>query len=73
MFIISAELYIFGALVYLILAQGERQWWAGGKRREEKGNEESEESSSIVVNGYGSFKETATKNYVTSIQKEHVT
>ncbi len=33
-FIISAEVYIFGALVYIILAKGERQWWTGGKERD---------------------------------------
>ena len=30
MFIISAEVYIFGAIIFLILASGEKQWWADG-------------------------------------------
>ena len=29
-FIIAAEIFVFGAIVYLILGKGERQWWAGG-------------------------------------------
>ena len=29
-FLISAEIYIFGALVFLILASGQKQWWADG-------------------------------------------
>ena len=32
-FLISAEIYIFGALVFLILASGQKQWWA---RRSER-------------------------------------
>ena len=32
-FIISAEIYIFGAIVYLILASGEKQPWANGPVR----------------------------------------
>ena len=32
-FIISAEVYVFGAIVYLILASGEKQWWADGVQR----------------------------------------
>ena len=30
-FILSAEIYIFGMLIYLILASGEEQPWAQGK------------------------------------------
>ena len=30
-FIISAEMYIFGAIVYLILASGQKQPWANGR------------------------------------------
>ena len=30
MFIITAEIYIFGALVYIILGRADRQRWAGG-------------------------------------------
>ncbi len=30
MFVITAEVYIFGALVYLILGRADRQRWAGG-------------------------------------------
>ena len=33
-FIIAAEIYVFGAVVYLILGRGERQTWAGGKGSE---------------------------------------
>ena len=36
MFIIAAEVYIFGALIYIILGQGERQSWAGGEVTREK-------------------------------------
>ena len=31
-FIIAAEIYVFGAAMYIILGKGERQWWAGGSR-----------------------------------------
>ena len=27
-FLLSAEVYMFGALIYIILGRGERQWWA---------------------------------------------
>ena len=30
-FIIAAEINIFGAIIYLLFAKGERQWWAGGR------------------------------------------
>ena len=30
MFIIAAEIYVFGALAYLLLGNGEKQWWADG-------------------------------------------
>ena len=29
-FTIAAEIYIFGAILYIILGKGERQPWAGG-------------------------------------------
>jgi ACS family sodium-dependent inorganic phosphate cotransporter-like MFS transporter 5 len=29
-FFLSAEIYVFGALIFLILASGEKQWWADG-------------------------------------------
>lgn len=29
-FLISAEMYVFGAIIYLILASGKKQWWADG-------------------------------------------
>ncbi|XP_065897720.1 sialin-like isoform X2 [Dysidea avara] len=29
-FIIAAEIYVFGAIAYLLLASGEKQWWADG-------------------------------------------
>ena len=32
-FTIAAEVYVFGALIYLILASGEKQPWAEGKRK----------------------------------------
>ena len=32
-FIIAAEIYIFGAIAYLILASGEKQPWADGRRQ----------------------------------------
>lgn len=30
MFLIAAEVYAFGAIIFMILGKGERQWWAGG-------------------------------------------
>ena len=30
MFIVAAEIYVFGAVVYLLLGSGEKQWWAKG-------------------------------------------
>ena len=30
MFIISAELYAFGAIIYLLLGSGQKQYWADG-------------------------------------------
>ena len=30
MFIIAAEIYVFGAIAYLLLGSGEKQWWADG-------------------------------------------
>ena len=29
-FTIAAEVYFFGACIYLILADGKKQWWADG-------------------------------------------
>ena len=29
-FLISAEIYVFGAIVYFILGSGHKQWWADG-------------------------------------------
>ena len=29
-FVIAAEVYLFGACIYLILADGKKQWWADG-------------------------------------------
>ena len=34
MFIIAAEIYIFGALAYLLLGSGKKQWWADGVKHE---------------------------------------
>ena len=36
MFIIAAEVFLFGACIYIILAKGKEQWWADGVRPEEK-------------------------------------
>ena len=33
-FILAAEIYIFGALIFLILGRGERQWWARESKEE---------------------------------------
>lgn len=30
MFIIAAEVYLFGAAIYAILGSGKKQWWADG-------------------------------------------
>ena len=35
-FIIAAEIYVFGALVFLILASGEKQPWADGPQENTK-------------------------------------
>ena len=32
MYIIAAEVYVFGAIVYAILGEGRRQHWAGGEK-----------------------------------------
>ena len=29
-FIVAAEVYLFGACIYLILGDGKKQWWADG-------------------------------------------
>jgi ACS family sodium-dependent inorganic phosphate cotransporter-like MFS transporter 5 len=29
-FLIAAEIYLFGCAVYVILGDGEKQWWADG-------------------------------------------
>ena len=36
MFIIAAEVYLFGACIYVILAEGKEQWWADGVRPKER-------------------------------------
>ena len=38
-FIISAMVYVFGAIIYLILGAGEKQPWADGVRRRKHVNE----------------------------------
>ena len=44
-FLISAEIYIFGALVFLILASGQKQWWADGvMTTRERGSTRTEDS-----------------------------
>ena len=35
-FILGSEIYIFGALTFLILATGERQWWARKSKEERR-------------------------------------
>ena len=35
-FIVAAEVYLFGSCVYILLAQGSEQWWAEGVRPDEK-------------------------------------
>ena len=45
-FIITAEIYVFGALVFLILASGEKQPWADGPQESTK--EQSTKSSSLT-------------------------
>ncbi len=35
-FIIAAEVYLFGAAIYAILGDGKKQWWADGDRRKLK-------------------------------------
>ena len=36
-FIISFELYVFGAIIYLFLASGKKQYWADGWPPRDKG------------------------------------
>ena len=42
----TAEVYIFGALVYLILGSGELQWWADGIPRNKNKKRSSSEGKS---------------------------
>jgi ACS family sodium-dependent inorganic phosphate cotransporter-like MFS transporter 5 len=35
-FLIAAEIYLFGCAVYVILGDGEKQWWADGVNRREE-------------------------------------
>ena len=44
MFIIAAEIYVFGAFVFLVLGSGEKQPWADGPQKSTK--EQSTKSSS---------------------------
>ena len=32
-FIVAAEIYVFGAIIYGILARGDKQWWADGVQK----------------------------------------
>ena len=41
-FILAAEIYVFGALVYVILGRGDKQWWAEGVTVNAKDYEEKE-------------------------------
>ena len=50
MFIIAAEIYVFGALVFLILGSGEKQPWADGPQ---KSTEEQSTKSSETETQYG--------------------
>ena len=36
MFIIAAEIYLFGTFFYVMLGEGKEQWWANGVRPEER-------------------------------------
>ncbi len=33
---ITAEIYIFGAVIYIIFGRGERQSWAGGEKEKKQ-------------------------------------
>ena len=35
-FTVAAEVYLFGACIYLILADGKKQWWAEGVQVDRK-------------------------------------
>ena len=35
-FILAAEIYLFGGAIYLILADGEKQWWADGVKHHKR-------------------------------------
>ena len=50
-FIVSAEVYIFGTLMYLILGSGRQQWWADGvpRNKNKKKNSSSECKSESCV------------------------
>ena len=54
-FIIAAEVYLFGAVVYLILGEGKRQWWAGGsngierKRMEDEKDFQKDDKDDLVT------------------------
>lgn len=57
MFIISAEIYAFGLLMYLILASGEEQYWANGWPPRD-GSTESETFNKSVVEKSSAVKQS---------------
>lgn len=56
-FIISAEIYAFGLLMYLILASGEEQYWANGWPPRD-GSTESETFNKSVVEKSSAVKQS---------------
>jgi len=46
-FIISAEIYIFGAIIFIILGSGEKQPWADPKHSEEKKEKALQDSCTV--------------------------
>ena len=57
MFIVAAEIYFFGAIAYVIMASGEKQWWADGVANDctscNRKHRSTSSSSSNVKNGSG--------------------
>ncbi len=50
MFIIAAEVYIFGAIMYIILGKGERQWWAKTPEKDFSSSIEENNDDPMIVN-----------------------
>ena len=57
---ISAELYVFGTLVYLILASGKEQWWANGVGSKVNDKQQIQPTNEICSNG--SLEDSGTLN-----------